>query len=750
MKLLKHYIEHETKVKYVEGILNKSQEWNWFIDYIKENFEFDYKITSYEDFRNHFNDIKAVFTCLIKINGICDLKITSNDNLSVLNNISKYYLSKIDYEDVKTNDDFYTLLLLTVLLAKIKNQTTDTETKYLIYTDFFELHNVFKIVDIISFTVEESKYNELFDKIQIDISKPCNIFWNNINQIEKTCSDFAKRHEDFLHNCDCISYGKTIQRTEHFTWEEYMLSEISSICYRNDELQPYASFDGISTPNFNEWSEKNLDVISSFFNDTNVTAIVESIKYALHKVTPSYTTIEWHIDLLYDNYHLDNIEKLYCSSLEFVISFFNDPSTSNLFDSNLKRKLSMLFEEITDVDFLLYVTNRNIVINKNIAKRINEYIKAEAEKVESIDSAGNFISFIENEKICQIADKNLFAALSDKFDEIIEKQCGVIVATMFYSYQVFLIKIKNNKGIISSDISSEIVYIRSLWQDIYYKKCVSGLQSFEHSGKIPSDEVDAYNSFLLEHPYVFALSQMKLKEEAIVQNLISASEHALLLMVDRTTIKEDFPHKRNVYIDDKHPVDKLYNEKLVSVLEENGYKLLNVLKPQDYIDNIYDTIRNEMEIGMAFFHKTEDVYNAVIKNNNKFLPYSQTPTIGDLTQLFPLLEKRIRDIGATYAIAPICESVDKMHRLKEPSSILTTLIKFIYDETNELVHAADFFFIHFCMYGENGLNIRNDCIHGNGFESPEQINFAYKVTLICLYLIEYRYKLISENQNTEE
>lgn len=58
---------------------------------------------------------------------------------------------------------------------------------------------------------------------------------------------------------------------------------------------------------------------------------------------------------------------------------------------------------------------------------------------------------------------------------------------------------------------------------------------------------------------------------------------------------------------------------------------------------------------------------------------------------------------------------------------------------------SDLFFVHFCMFGENGLNIRNECVHGNGYFTQQQIEFAFKITLICLYMTGLRYKSLISN-----
>ena len=84
-------------------------------------------------------------------------------------------------------------------------------------------------------------------------------------------------------------------------------------------------------------------------------------------------------------------------------------------------------------------------------------------------------------------------------------------------------------------------------------------------------------------------------------------------------------------------------------------------------------------------------------------------------------------------------------KLKSPTSILTEIIKNIYEMTGSLINAADFFFIHFCMYGENGLNIRNECVHGKNYLKSNEITIAFKITLLCIHMIDNRFKMFSKD-----
>ena len=59
-----NYLEHETQVKFVDGLLAQSQEWQWLIDEIQERFEIK-EITSWEQYIAESVSIRNVFEYLL-------------------------------------------------------------------------------------------------------------------------------------------------------------------------------------------------------------------------------------------------------------------------------------------------------------------------------------------------------------------------------------------------------------------------------------------------------------------------------------------------------------------------------------------------------------------------------------------------------------------------------------------------------------------------------------------------------------
>lgn len=68
---LMNYLDHKTEVKYVDGLLAHSQEWQWLINEIENNFQIN-KIGSWEQYLIESQHIKDIFKYFVKILEICD------------------------------------------------------------------------------------------------------------------------------------------------------------------------------------------------------------------------------------------------------------------------------------------------------------------------------------------------------------------------------------------------------------------------------------------------------------------------------------------------------------------------------------------------------------------------------------------------------------------------------------------------------------------------------------------------------
>ena len=64
-------MEHEDKVKFVDGVLAKSQEWQWFIECVEQKFELD-DIKNYEEFKEKNIPLREILGKFIRIVEVSD------------------------------------------------------------------------------------------------------------------------------------------------------------------------------------------------------------------------------------------------------------------------------------------------------------------------------------------------------------------------------------------------------------------------------------------------------------------------------------------------------------------------------------------------------------------------------------------------------------------------------------------------------------------------------------------------------
>lgn len=125
--------------------------------------------------------------------------------------------------------------------------------------------------------------------------------------------------------------------------------------------------------------------------------------------------------------------------------------------------------------------------------------------------------------------------------------------------------------------------------------------------------------------------------------------------------------------------------------------------------------------------------------------YNKDINLSIVTQLFPILELRIRNFVSMLGIFPY--KIDGKHFMQcnDPSSLLRELLLMIYGEQGGFENVPDIMFVYQSMYNSNFLNVRNECIHGRGCIDGMGLRTAFKLTLLCIYMIDFRIKTIEEN-----
>lgn len=151
----KDYLGHEIKVKLGDGILEHSQNWQWFVEYIEENYNLS-DIDSFCDFNERINPLIHVFHCFLNILEICNRDLQFKDLLlSEIYLISKYYVGAIERERCsdEINTKFAKILFLVVWITKLQN--SGNATKYIIDDRFLKQRNFHQAINMLAFDYDK-------------------------------------------------------------------------------------------------------------------------------------------------------------------------------------------------------------------------------------------------------------------------------------------------------------------------------------------------------------------------------------------------------------------------------------------------------------------------------------------------------------------------------------------------------------------------------------------------------------------
>lgn len=124
------YLDHEERVKFVDGVLAHSQEWQWLIDIIGEKAEFK-DIDYWGDFVNERIQLQTIYEYFVKILSFCDREWEwPQVQIQQLWLIAQFYLDMISMEECVQDitDISCTLFLFCVWITKLEN--VDNETDY--------------------------------------------------------------------------------------------------------------------------------------------------------------------------------------------------------------------------------------------------------------------------------------------------------------------------------------------------------------------------------------------------------------------------------------------------------------------------------------------------------------------------------------------------------------------------------------------------------------------------------------------
>lgn len=747
----KNYLEHEIYVKFVDGILEQSQNWQWFIEYIEDNYNLS-DVGSYIEYQNRSNSLIRILRNFTNILEVCDFNFQFRTILlQEIYEISKYYVGATERENCEKNvsSEFSKVLLLSVWLTKLQN--SGNKSKYIIDNRFMNQRNFHQALNMQEFDYDKEEIILYLEKIKLkDFGRIKRNIEDNLNRVVYGLSEnFFEKYGDKLLSENCFNF-QSFDRGTNLTWQEDTLLDMIQISIRNGEVIPMYSNGDIIVPNYKDWTPDLLKQLKNYFNNRISDFVIESVDFLLNQKAPNIETIEDHCNLFLDLISKgEDYEILTSSTYEILTMLFDQGTMDRIDKTEVIKEFYKSLHSITSVNLLMRLCS-SFPLHRDQIQSVKDYIENEYRTILDINDIPTLTQYLKNIDIARYINQIYYDETKDRFLKLIKDVNDTLVANIFYHAMLFLISVNQTNQIVDKRIvKQDMINLQEYWEKSKYQEQVKNLQEFTYGTQISTEEVEKYNKSILENPIIVANSTVLAKVDDLISVLERTSNHSLMYMVNRIEINNIFPIKDTGINYDRHETDNILRKQVEKIIEKYGYKFINILDADIYVSAMHDTYINNVYFVINLFNKEKELYELLEKIIGiRLIPFNEQISLGHLTQLFPLLEIEIRKLGKLFGIVPFKENVREFMKFKDPSSILRELIEDVYEELDGLESAPDLLFVYHFMYNSNSLNIRNECIHGRDYFEGYMLKFAFKVTMLALYMIRYRINLILDNSNS--
>lgn len=744
----KNYLDHEIHVKIVDGILEHSQDWQWFVNYVEENFDLS-DVDTFSEFQSRSNPLIRILSYFLKIIEICDLDFQFESVLlKDIYFISKYHIGAIGRVECSNGivTEFSKVLFLLAWLTKLQNSENDS--KFIIDNRIMTQRNYHQAINMKNFDYDKEEIILYTEEIRLpDFAEFKQNIMDNLNRVVYEFSEnFFEKYGTNLLSVNCFSY-QSFERDSRLTWQENTLLDMLQISIRKGEILPMYSSGDSAVPNYSSWTLDLLGKLKIYFNHNISNFVIESVEFLLYKKVPSIYTVETHCNLFLKLLNNGEHYEILSSSTYEILSILNKDDVINSIEkTEVIVDFYKTLQSITSLDLLMKFRD-SLPISKHQKKIVKKYIENQYEAISDINDISALTQYLGNTDIARHINQYYYDETKNKFLELIESVNDILVANLFYQAMVFLLSVsQNNQNLDRRIVKQDMIHLQEYWQNNKYQKQIENLHEFTYSTQISTEEVEKYNNSIMENPFILANNTVLSRVSDFISLIEETSENPLIYMVSRIKLSNIFPIKETDINFDKHEADNILKKQVEKIIRKYGYKFLNILDEEIYVTAIHERYISNVSSCIAIFSKDKELYYLLkdIMGVN-LIPYDGQVSLGHLTQLFPLLEIEIRRLGKIFGIVPFKERMNEFMKFKDPSSILRELIEDVYEELDGFESAPDLLFVYHFMYNGNSLNIRNECIHGRDYIEGYQLKFAFKVTLLALYMVSHRINLIQQN-----
>ena len=497
----KNYIEHEVKVKLMDSILNNDRDYQWFLDYLENNFDYE-DIDSWEDFENKYVSFSKIFDYFSKIQKIEKGELKTN--IVLLEDIiliSRFNLDIITWSQLsnKVQSNFGKILAVALYITKLmslKNQLNDE-----INFGIFSIKNFWQVYNLDEAVERKELICDYLESISIkNFDREKEIISSNLNYEDTTCSmQFLAVLKSLAFNTTTFSYNYKKYEYNVITWQERVV--LGFVTRPLDVLLKDEDFNS-------RFSVEELQTLIDYFHgDGVVRYIIETIIYEKFNILPSSMVVENHIQLLLFNSSMkSDFELLNSSSVLFLSKLFKEKDFKKISISNyLRYKFMQAIQNVEEPKKIEKLKALGFPTSKKQNEILKSYSRDLYKSISNVQNNADLIRYFDSVSLVVYLDNEYFFQICQKFREVVidkEETQSLETANMFLMYMKFLYFLSDNRGehLNKNLLINEIISIQNLWENTYYEQELNNMQEFTYKQEISNTEIDKIASKRASEP----------------------------------------------------------------------------------------------------------------------------------------------------------------------------------------------------------------------------------------------------------
>lgn len=736
---MRRYFDQKFKTRFSKQTMSKEVDFQWVIEEMENEFEYPKSdINTFDDFFTVLVNYDLHVNYFIRIYEIDKQKLNiNNEFVNLLSNIAKFARKEIPLNDILKNNKYqnftilYTLGIIAGFVQKSKTAGTYDFSMF-VYYNWFELHQIKNM---------PKKYqkciNKLLAKLNIlEKSKIQDIYSKNFKEIVEP---YNTSNLKCLNDYNKMFSGYGYKRNQFCTWQENYLLDMSKLHSSISEIIPTFSSYNWKFPNCDLWNKKILDNMKNFFKDNNdALFVLDIIDYRLNdkilRLDTQRIVFNQILKIIKNKtnvYEFDNV---------WFYILVKCMKEKNSFIRNNINQIYIALRKKRNIQIVLFLKENGFIINKELQQRIDRFYINRIKTIEKIEELSDFNDLLTDKYIIKNINFDMINNIKEIFHKLIKMQdSNLQVSSCFYNMIILLIE---SKLILNNDLIDTYIFeILNLWHEKYYEKMKALLHMYTYTTKIKTVELEKYNEYFLENPLVVLRHCFTWSEENIVNKMAEISEHALVAKLKSNTIyiSEFIPYYKEIDLKQTNSLENLISQYLENVQIKYEEQLLNPnMMPIEYLYSMYESYK----LILTNFINAIDENSYKIMYNNikdsflkyKLLAYPKEIKMAYITQLIPLLEILIRELGIKNNVIPFKEKKNQIHVMKDSSTILLAIIKKKYKKNRNFEELEIYMFLYNYLYNVNSLNLRNELIHAREYlENDSQMTFAFRVLIIGIF-----------------